>query len=801
MNRLNKFVSILLICIIFLTACDSAYDKLVTQPLNDLVSTAIPEDFKTDEKNKPSDSLLPVTRSSSPGRTGIAFSEEGYPDTNTAMQGIASTGVSFIRLELPIEKIQETTSHHEFWDNGYNEKVVAARKNNLHIIGLLTYGPDEKFYEVGDDSAFFELWRKYVQAVVDQLGDSIDHWEIGNEQNCLFFWNKVRKQDKSVRVDIYAEMLNIAYKIIKKHNINDVVIVGGLIADTDFAGGYPPSAFMKALAQTSAAESYDAVAIHPYWGDYLPESPKEMRTADNLKRVNLANYMDDFIKDVQYYANRDVKIYVTEMGMDKAWLTKLNKKMRIDDEWLEVALMARSFATLLSFPEVQAVIWFVYAPVEGGETFVMSDYAKEHMKRISQTLDQAEPLGFYTIKDESGDHVKGAWEYRYRLPNGKIVTWFWDQAETYEESPAYLKGAKNGSVGHFFVDEKIEGIGAPVDKENPFPFGSLPGILIGDISDEMVITVASSAKSSEFAPYPYVKYPDNIWIYYPDTGENREFAVRGEGHYATLSEPRLSPDGSMIAYSDSATNSIVIRAISGEIINTIVYRTNNTDVVGDLVGWDNQNQLYYTKGANNRVYKYNVNNDSSELFLELPLAPMKDSFAPLWVFWISGSADYIGARYATAYEQEFLINTKTNQVIETMDDVNVSGGFSMTEDDQLLAVPLTYGFQYTSFEIVNLRTGEIYPPPLLNDGYSAKIPMLSPKGNYVSYLVYPSGASPEEMYKSSFVRIDKLSGDSWEHWTDLGQIEVLAWSSDESEIFTGRHSNGYLTDFEVIKIR
>ena len=100
----------------------------------------------------------------------------------------------------------------------------------------MTYGPNPAFYEVGDDTAFFELWRKYVQVVVDQFGNSIDHWEIGNEQNRLFFWNKVRKQDKSVRVDIYAEMLDIAYKIIKKHNINDVVIVGGLIADTEFDG-------------------------------------------------------------------------------------------------------------------------------------------------------------------------------------------------------------------------------------------------------------------------------------------------------------------------------------------------------------------------------------------------------------------------------------------------------------------------------------------------------------------------------------------------------------------------------------
>ena len=498
MSRLNKFISILLICTIFLTACDSIYDKVVTQPLNNLISTAIPKDPKTDEKNEPSDSLLPDTRSSSPGRTGIAFSSEGYPDIGSAMQGIASTGVSFVRLEFPIEEIQETTSHHEVWDNGFKEKVAKARANNLHIIGLLTYGPNPAFYEVGDDTAFFELWRKYVQVVVDQFGNSIDHWEIGNEQNRLFFWNKVRKQDKSVRVDIYAEMLDIAYKIIKKHNINDVVIVGGLIADTEFDGGYPPSTFMKALSLTSAAESYDAVAIHPYWGDYLPESPKEMRTVDNLKRMNLANYMNDFIEDVQFYAKRDVKIYVTEMGVENKSLYNLNKKMGISNEWLEVAIMARSFATLLSFPEVQTVIWFVYAPVSGGETFAMSDYAKVHMKRISQTLDQAEPLGFYRIKDESGDFVKGAWEYRYRLPNGKIVSWFWDQAETYEEGPAYLKGAKTGSVGHFFVDEKIEGTGAPVDKENPFPFGSLPGILIGDISDEMVITKVGNNEKNEF---------------------------------------------------------------------------------------------------------------------------------------------------------------------------------------------------------------------------------------------------------------------------------------------------------------
>ncbi len=127
-------------------------------------------------------------------------------------------------------------------NHDFDRLLTELNARNIKMVALLDYGPrylegNPVYGYYVNPSDLLTRWRAYVQAVVDRFGDRINYWEIGNEVNSRNFWGKVvietndqAHPDGPAEPDpiLYAQVLRIAHDIIKQHDSNDTVILGGL---------------------------------------------------------------------------------------------------------------------------------------------------------------------------------------------------------------------------------------------------------------------------------------------------------------------------------------------------------------------------------------------------------------------------------------------------------------------------------------------------------------------------------------------------------------------------------------------
>ena len=262
-------------------------------------------------------------------------------DIDAAYADMRSFGVQFVREEFPMELIQKGPGNYDFGvGEGFDRMIEAANRNNLKIVALLAYGPSVPYR---DDDEFLELWEEYVRMVVVRYGSDIDYWEIGNEMNSLLFWRKVRRDASEVEPKIYASMLERAYRVIKEADPNDTVIVGGLINDADFSGGYSPLSFIIEVGKyTGSKPVFDAVGLHTYWGSSMPETERSQLVTSDYKTFSMHDYVKNFADDVARWAGREIPIWITEVGYDDAWLAELSDQYRVPFEDIQALVVARS---------------------------------------------------------------------------------------------------------------------------------------------------------------------------------------------------------------------------------------------------------------------------------------------------------------------------------------------------------------------------------------------------------------------------------------------------------------------------
>lgn len=779
--------------LVFVNACDVIWKKTFSEPFDDLMENIPgfnPANDIDDDSNPPRRDnyypSFPLQGSENPGRTGLAFAQKPGQSPQDAMKAIAQTGVSFVRVEFPEEYIQSSLTEYIFSTGDYEKQVIEAAGYGLRVIGLLTYGPRPGLYDQNDESAFLNLWGAYVQAVVDKFGKHINHWEIHNEQNSLQFWKKGRPQDSGVDVKLYAKMLDRAYKIIKGHDQNDIVIVGGLIADTDFTGGYPPTQFIKALSMTEAANSFDAIGLHPYWGDHWPELQRSVWRSSQAF-LTLRDYMHEFIQDAKFYFKREVPIYITEMGLSSSWVHTLKNETDKDYDQMEWALVCRIFATLLSFPEVQAVIWFVYAPVSGGEDFAISKFTESQFNLITQTLDQAWPLGRFDVEDGSGNPVWDAYEYRFELANGTIVSWFWHIFDTYKQKGAFLEGAPEDVRWYFSSEKPFEHNAMPVDQDHPFPLGIMPGLLIGDIRDHMVVTLAGEKNhQSQGLSSPIVyKKGHSLWIYSPET-QGKELLAFSDDWRHVMSDPKISLDGKYISYNNGQKDSfVIINRETGE-EGTIQYRQSNQEPIGKPFGWDKDNVFYFLMNSGSEVYSYDPRRKEVTYRFDLPAETMEEhgSFYPIW---ISPSTRYLMFNKETNYEA-YLWDRITQRLISIDDCFYIAGLFSMSIDENVLAVP-KFDFEREKARIFIERledpsNNSFY---MEDDTYSLESPVLSPDGTMIAFLRTNRGPNTTQENFSGVIQVAKITGNSFTVIKEIDGTGYYSWSPDGKQLAYTSH--------------
>lgn len=351
-----------------------------------------------------------------------------------------SLGVQWIREEFPWGEIEEKEGKFRFnyffgdLARDFNWMLSSAAERNIKVVALLVYGPPPGLREPTEDQ-LLEYWREYVGAVVSQYGSQIDYWEIGNEMNSRKFWGKVVLPNSEKEVppnpQLYAKMLSIAYEIIKQHDKNDVVILGGLITNS---GDGPscetnPFVYLKEIHDAGVWNNFDVIGFHPYWGDFAPEQPISRGITHNPDTGECISgeRVDTLINEIRNLHHLTERfgykpIWITELGWNQSELQNISNYRGSSPDQIEADYVARTYVPLLSEDGVEKVFWYTLVGDNSEQDFVLGQTGQQVYQNLSELLTGSIPLGQF---QGQGDHNQpgddDVYEYRFQKDNQTII--------------------------------------------------------------------------------------------------------------------------------------------------------------------------------------------------------------------------------------------------------------------------------------------------------------------------------------------------------------------------------------------
>lgn len=488
-------------------------------------------------------------------------------DLDQAYYDMAEMGVRYIREEFRWNTIQSGISEHYFtYNNGYDRIIEGARENNLEIVALLTYKPSVSY---DGDQEFIELWGAYVQALVDRYGEEIDVWEIGNEMNVLSFWRKVRPGVEAVELNIYGKMLDKAYEIIKDDDPEDVVILGGLVAEPGpgEAEFIPPLLFVEELDKYTSGRPFDAVGLHVYWGRLMPETLKTQLIIEDYREFSMTDYVALFAQDIQQMLGKSIPIWITETGYSQDWLDELSQVYGLSIDEIQAAALARVYTGLLSIPNVETVFWYTYENDSSGQQYAIKPISKSFYQTLSDALTNTVPLGKYPIVDGEGKPVDNCYEYRFLQPNGDTVSIYWKNMPDVDYVQTTIEDLVESPAMGYAIDVGMDVRGVMVEEElTEVAIFEVPGILVGKMDEETRLVVKGEPAQSLDLRKGQIAYIANGNVYYKnlETGEVQQLthdANWEKDHLHVYNRVTFSPSGRYLAFEYGHSSDRTIRTI------------------------------------------------------------------------------------------------------------------------------------------------------------------------------------------------------------------------------------------------
>ncbi|HTB48984.1 MAG TPA: cellulase family glycosylhydrolase [Verrucomicrobiae bacterium] len=240
-------------------------------------------------------------------QTGAGISVNGIggdsaKQLNQKFADISKLGFTWVRLDIAWFNVQPHSSRSSMWGS-YDVDVRIANQNHLKVLGILDYAPAWAAQNgcTNHGGCAPKSPAQFAHFAADAAGhykQSIQDWEIWNEENISQFWSPAPSAKQ------YASVLKQSYKSIKAANPAAKVILGGMAAGDNPANKEVDAVtFLQQLYQDGAKGSFDAVAYHPYT---YPRTSFDVNTPWN-KLVSLRGVM-------QAHGDGDKQIWITEYG-------------------------------------------------------------------------------------------------------------------------------------------------------------------------------------------------------------------------------------------------------------------------------------------------------------------------------------------------------------------------------------------------------------------------------------------------------------------------------------------------------
>lgn len=372
--------------------------------------------------------------------THIRLGIEGLPAALDAQQVM---GVHWTREEIPWADVEPAFGQFRWRytkDDGntrdFDHLLSELALRKIEMVALLTYGPnyDPKLTPY----SLLELWRGYVQRVVDKYGDQIDYWEIGNEMNSPEFWGKVVNYSDAPPVppavpdpQFYAEMLRVANEIIKAHDPSDTVILGGLVGYIDDQCRHNPFNYLSRLAQLGAWNSFDVIGYHPYWDNHSPETvlsrgPLHDPVSGVCYPGTTAEYkLIDQVRAVRELAVQlgPKPIWITEIGWSREQLAELAGYRGTEPELVQADYLVRTYVPLLAEKGVDTVMWYAQVddPADQSGQFRLDLQGQRALANLSSLLTGSRPVAQVRGQQDVNLASDDVYEYRFEKSQQIIV--------------------------------------------------------------------------------------------------------------------------------------------------------------------------------------------------------------------------------------------------------------------------------------------------------------------------------------------------------------------------------------------
>ena len=290
---------------------------------------------------------------------------------------------------------------------------------------------------------FLANWENYVLAVVQQFGDEVDFWQIGNVINDPEQWGSVvfPGVDAPSAVpdpNLYGEMLQIAYSVIKSEQASDTVLLGELEFSDDCA--YHPVNYLQTLNDMDRWTAFDVISLRlPELNDIpeqavvdpcgiMPIQPRGIPGADSLQNIaELAELGGD--KPVWVHGLRFSSELLSRKAAERGTLVEV----------VASDLLARASGLFLSYGQAERVFWD-FDPIENTPGLI----AMQTFANISDTLGGR-------FEDDSLPSSGDAFALRFR-GSGKLslLTWYAHGGE--EALPMVIEGVDGYDLHAFSAD-------------------------------------------------------------------------------------------------------------------------------------------------------------------------------------------------------------------------------------------------------------------------------------------------------------------------------------------------------------
>jgi hypothetical protein len=119
-----------------------------------------------------------------------------------------------------------------------------------------------------------KAWSEFLKTMVTRYKDQVKVWEIWNEPNSDYFWQKDGKRFEP-SVEVYGSVLKLAAEVIRSVQPEAIIIAGST--------AHVKKEYLKGFLNSDGGDQYDYWSIHPY-GE-VPEAydPKIIEVQEILK--------------------------------------------------------------------------------------------------------------------------------------------------------------------------------------------------------------------------------------------------------------------------------------------------------------------------------------------------------------------------------------------------------------------------------------------------------------------------------------------------------------------------------------